>query len=184
MSRKLGLEGSHIDASEIVERLGKDAMGYIMPTEIDQECEELIDKICSTLITQQKYCLEVSGKAWDKDGVSFELRRPNFEAVSHAHDLLSIHYAPSMGHLVQYNEVFIGEINYWEREGKHFITNSHIIDARKSGFKLVSEDGEQIQNYTINMSTIISLRNFLVQIRNSDQEQIRKLEKVLFCFET
>lgn len=145
-------------------------MTYIVPSELQKECEDLIDKICATLITQEKYTLEVSGFAEGK-GATFEKRRPNWEAVSHAHPALSINYATNMGFLVTFNQKFIGKINYWKNEEKHYITNSYRIDP-----------GEEFKS--ISMNTIISVKSLLLQIVEDSVPQIRRLEKVLFCFET
>jgi hypothetical protein len=144
-------------------------MAYVPTSEYQGEIDDLIQKICTTLVTQEKYTFEVSLWVQDKKGVQIEKRRPNYEALNHAHPLLNIEFSPSFGFTVQFNVKFIGIINYWKPNEKHFITNSHNIDT---------------DNCNIHMNTIISLESLLIQIVEQTAEQIRRLEKVLFSFET
>lgn len=144
-------------------------MAYVPTSEYQGEIDGLIQKICTTLVTQEKYTFEVSPWVQDKKGTQIEKRRPNYEALNHVHPLLNIEFAPSFGFTVQFNVKFIGVISYWKLNEEHFITNSYNIDTNKG---------------VIHMNTIISLKSLLIQIVDQTMEQIRRLEKVLFSFET
>lgn len=143
-------------------------MAYVPTSEYQGEIDELISEICKSLIFQEEYKLNVSGFAHGKRG-ELEEREPNFEALNHVHSLLLIHKSPGIGWLVQFNTHFIGKIHYWKECKEHYITNQSHMDTK-----------ERI----IHMNTIISVRRLLEQIIDQTAEQVRRLEKVLFCFET
>ena len=130
-----------------------EAMVYVPTSEFNAEIENLISQICQTLITQEKYCIE--------NNLSFEERRPNFEAICHASPYLSIHYAPNIGFLVVYDQKFIGKLNYWDKEERHYITNSHTVDTSER---------------RIEMNTIISLERLLKEITRLIGKESEKLK--------
>jgi hypothetical protein len=144
-------------------------MAYVPTSEYQGEIDELIDKIVKTLITQEEYRLHVSGFAEGK-GFEFERREPNFEALNHVHPLLVVHDSSGLdGWIVQFNTKFIGKINYWKECREHYITKQHSMDT---------------ESVVLTLNTVISISNFLNQIVEQTVEQIHRLEKVLFCFET
>ena len=143
-------------------------MAYVPSSEFQGEIDQLINDICKSLVFQEKYCIE---SPW-VDGIrpnDRQKRRPNYEALNHAHPLISLEYAVHMGHLLQFNQKFIGAIVYWQKLEEHYISNQWHIDTGAC---------------VIHANAIISLKEFLQQISDQTVEQVRRLEKVLFCFET
>jgi hypothetical protein len=135
----------------------------LYPIETETEIIDLIERICTTLVTQEKYCIENIKLRDDPKKV-----RPNFEFLQHAHPGIRVFYESSQGTIISLYEEIIGTISFYKGE------NQHIICKLKT---------RTIKDINLNISEIITLREFLSNIYEITNEQIRRLEKVLFSFE-